>query len=64
MRSITYADVAKAIAKAETEEERRAAGQMLATYYALGPGESTAERMRILRQALSAPSSFDASSGS
>ena len=49
MRSITYADVAEAIARAETEDERRAAGQMLATYYALGRRESTSERMRILR---------------
>ena len=63
MRSTTYADVAEAIARAETEDARRAAGQMLATYYALGPMESRSERMRILREALSPPSSFEASSG-
>ena len=52
MRLVSYADIADAIAKAENEPSRRAAEQMLAGYYALGPGESTRARMRILKAAL------------
>ena len=52
MRLITYADVADAIARAETTFERRAASSMLASYYALHPRESTVTRVRILKDAL------------
>ena len=52
MRLIHYADVADAIARAETTFERRAASRMLASYYALHPHESTATRMRLLKEAL------------
>ena len=52
MRPISYADVADAIAKAENEPSRRAAEQMLAGYYTLGPGEITRARMRLLKAAL------------
>ena len=52
VRPIRYADVADAIAKAENEPSRRAAAHMLAGYYALGPGEITRARMRLLKAAL------------
>lgn len=53
MRLITYQEVAETIAAAETEDDRRRARALLATYYR-GPAgrESALERMAILWNAL------------
>jgi hypothetical protein len=53
MRLVTYRDIARLIARAETDEEREHAGVLLVWYDDVGR-ESTRERMRILREELQA----------
>ena len=58
MIAITYRDVARQMARANTEEERADAGVVLVLYQLIGR-ESTRERMAILHQELVAVASVD-----
>jgi hypothetical protein len=51
VRAVTYRDIARRIARAETEGQRAQAAALLAWYREVG-AESTAERMVILREEL------------
>ena len=52
MDSIRYADVARRIAAAETEEDRRNAALLLGLYYRYGRSETVRDRMAALSDAL------------
>ena len=54
MDSISYADVARQIAAAETDEDRRNAALLLGFYNRYGRRETVRERMVALREALQA----------
>ena len=52
MRPVTYLDIARKIAAAETPEERKECEALLAAYYAFGARETTRERIAALKRAL------------